>query len=98
MVTLIGSGITDSSLVYHLETAKNHGVTQEEAAAIITHVAFYAGWPKARAAFNLAKEVWGRERQLAELARFRYTRRKRFYGVARAGGCQCLRSAELIGS
>ena len=26
--------------------------------AVITHVAFYAGWPKAWAVFNLAKEVW----------------------------------------
>ena len=28
-------------------------------AAAITHVAFYAGWPKAWAVFNLAKEVYG---------------------------------------
>ncbi len=35
--------------------AKNHGVTQKEIAAVITHVAFYAGWPKAWAVFNLAK-------------------------------------------
>ena len=38
--------------------AKAHGVTQKEIAAIITHVAFYAGWPKGWAVFNLAKEVW----------------------------------------
>ena len=50
--------ITDSSLKYHLQNAKNHGVTQKEIAAVITHVAFYAGWPKAWAVFNLAKEVW----------------------------------------
>ena len=43
---------------YHLQNAKNHGVTQKEIAAVITHVAFYAGWPKAWAVFNLAKEVW----------------------------------------
>ena len=43
---------------YHLQNAKNHGVTKEEAAAIITNTGFYAGWPKAWAAFNLAKEVW----------------------------------------
>lgn len=30
-------------------------------AAAITHVAFYAGWPKAWAAFNLAKSVYGEE-------------------------------------
>ena len=58
VVALMASGLTDSSLKYHLENAKNHGVTQKEIAAVITHVAFYAGWPKAWAVFNLAKEVW----------------------------------------
>lgn len=58
MTALISQGITDSSLKYHLQNAKNHGVTKVEAAAIITNTAFYAGWPKAWAAFNLAKEVW----------------------------------------
>lgn len=58
VVALMSSGITDSSLKYHLQNAKNHGVTQREIAAIITHVAFYAGWPKGWAVFHLAKEVW----------------------------------------
>ena len=58
VVALMASGITDSSLRYHLQNAKNHGVTQKEIAAVITHAAFYAGWPKAWAVFNLAKEVW----------------------------------------
>ena len=58
VVALMASGITDSSLKFHLMNAKNHGVTQKEIAAIITHVAFYAGWPKGWAVFNLAKEVW----------------------------------------
>lgn len=58
VVALMSSGITDSSLKYHLLNAKNNGVTQKEIAAIITHVAFYVGWPKAWAVFNLAKEIW----------------------------------------
>ncbi|MCX4345409.1 MAG: carboxymuconolactone decarboxylase family protein [Kineothrix sp.] len=58
MVALMSSGITDSSLLYHLENAKAHGVTKAEAAAIITHAAFYAGWPKGWAVFGLAKDVW----------------------------------------
>lgn len=61
MVALMSSGITDSSLVYHLENAKAHGVTKAEAAAIITHAAFYAGWPKGWAVFRLAKDVWKEE-------------------------------------
>lgn len=58
VVALMSSGVTDSSLKYHLENAKNNGVTAKEIAAVITHVAFYAGWPKAWAVFNMAKEVW----------------------------------------
>lgn len=61
VTALMSQGITDSSLKFHLMNAKNHGVTQKEIAAIITHVAFYAGWPKAWATFNLAKEVWNEE-------------------------------------
>lgn len=58
VVALMVQGITDSSLKFHLENAKNHGVSQKEIAAVITHVGFYAGWPKAWAVFNLAKDVW----------------------------------------
>ncbi len=58
VVALMSQGITDSSLKYHIQNAKNNGVTQTEIAAVITHVAFYAGWPKAWAVFNLAKEVY----------------------------------------
>ncbi|SEI62063.1 4-carboxymuconolactone decarboxylase [Streptococcus sp. 45] len=61
VVALMSSGITDSSLVYHLQNAKNNGVSKAEIAAVITHVAFYAGWPKAWAVFNLAKEVWSED-------------------------------------
>lgn len=58
VAVLMAQGLTDSSLQYHLQNAKNNGVTKEEIAAMITHVAFYAGWPKAWATFRLAKEVW----------------------------------------
>ncbi len=58
IVALMAQGITDSSLKYHLQNAKNYGVTKKEIAAIITHTAFYAGWPKAWAVFNMAKEIW----------------------------------------
>ena len=55
VVTLMASGITDSSLEYHLINAKNHGVTKEEIAAIITHATMYCGWPKGWAVFRLAQ-------------------------------------------
>ena len=59
VVALVSSGITDSSLRYHIENARKHGVTQEEMAETLTHIGFYVGWPKVWAAFNLAKEVYG---------------------------------------
>ena len=58
VIALMAQGLTDSSLKYHIMNAKAHGVTQKEMAAAITHTAFYAGWPKAWATFNLAKEVY----------------------------------------
>ncbi len=61
VVALVSSGITDSSLSYHIRNAKNHGVTKEEMAETLTHIAFYAGWPKAWAAFRLAKDVYAEE-------------------------------------
>jgi len=58
VVALVAQGITDSSLAFHLQNAKKNGVSRAEIAAVITHAAFYAGWPKAWATFNLAKDVW----------------------------------------
>lgn len=55
---LMASGILDSSLKYHISHAKENGVTKEEMAEALTHLAFYAGWPKAWAAFNMAKEIY----------------------------------------
>ncbi len=58
VVSLMASGVLDSSLQFHIQNAKNHGVTAQEMAEILTHAAFYAGWPKAWAAFRMAKEVY----------------------------------------
>lgn len=59
ITALISKGITDNSLMYHLQTAQKNGVTKEEMAEILTHLAFYAGWPNAWAAFRMAKELYG---------------------------------------
>ena len=58
VTALMAQGLTDSSFKYHLNTAKNNGITKTEIAEILTHAAFYVGWSKAWAAFNMAKEVW----------------------------------------
>ena len=54
----MGKGLFDNSLKHHLMNAKKNGISKEEMAEIITHAAFYAGWPNAWAVFNLAKEVY----------------------------------------
>lgn len=58
VVALLAQGLTDDSFRYHLMTAKKNGITKEEIAEILTHAAFYCGWPKAWAAFKMAKEIW----------------------------------------
>lgn len=62
VVALMAQGLVDSSFKYHLTTAKKNGITKAEIAEILTHAAFYAGWPKAWAAFYMAKKVWTEER------------------------------------
>lgn len=61
VTALVSQGITDSSLRHHLQNAKANGISRTEIAETITHVAFYSGWPKAWAAFRLAKEVWAED-------------------------------------
>ena len=62
----MGKGLVDNSLKYHLINAKNNGITKTEMAEIITHAAFYAGWPNAWAVFNMAKEVYADESETEE--------------------------------
>lgn len=59
---LMGSGILDSSLEYHIAHAKENGVTKEEMSEALTQLAFYAGWPKAWAAFRMAKKIYSEEK------------------------------------
>ena len=61
IVALMSKGILDSSLKYHIMNAKKNGITKEEMAEVLTHVAFYAGWPNAWAVFRMAKEVYESE-------------------------------------
>lgn len=58
VVALMAQRITDSSIRFHLMSAKKNGITKEEIAEIVTHAAFYCGWPKAWAVFRIAKEIW----------------------------------------
>ena len=62
-ILFLHCNINVKAIKYHLQNAKNNGVTKEEAAAIITHAAMYTGWPKGWAVFRLAKEVWNENGQ-----------------------------------
>lgn len=61
VTALMAQGLVDTSFRFHLESARKNGITRMEIAEVLTHAAFYAGWPKAWAAFRMAKEVWGEE-------------------------------------
>lgn len=66
VTSLMSQGLIDSAFRYHLESAKKNGITKEEITEILTHNAFYAGWPKAWAAFRMAKEVWNEKNEETE--------------------------------
>ena len=57
VASLVSGGNTEQ-LVGHLDRAKQNGLTEEELIEVITHLAFYAGWPKAMAAMGVAKKVF----------------------------------------
>ena len=42
----------------HLQRARDNGVTRDEIVEMITHLAFYAGWPSAMTAILIAKELF----------------------------------------
>ena len=57
----VASLVTSSSteqLVAHLQRAKDNGLTETELKEAIIHLAFYAGWPKAMSAIQVAKRVF----------------------------------------
>lgn len=53
---LVMGGNTDQ-LVSHVRLALDNGVTVEELGEVMTHLAFYAGWPKALSAITVARRV-----------------------------------------
>jgi 4-carboxymuconolactone decarboxylase len=62
VASLTTSGSTQQ-LTFHLDFARRNGATEEELIEAITHLAFYAGWPKAMSAMAVAKRVFrGEER------------------------------------
>src|SRR5690349_16820581 len=58
---LIASGQV-AQITYHLNRAMDNGLTQEQASEVLTHVAFYAGWPNVFSALPVVKSVFERRR------------------------------------
>ena len=56
VATLVAQYRTNE-LPFHLQFALNNGVTRDELVEVITHLAFYAGWPAANTAIGIARQV-----------------------------------------
>jgi 4-carboxymuconolactone decarboxylase len=59
MTALITANLP-TQIVFHINKAMDNGMTQEQVVEVITHLAFYAGWPNAMNAANVAKDVFAR--------------------------------------
>jgi len=57
-VAALLTGGNAEQLTFHLQFAKDNGATEEELVELITHLAFYAGWPKAFSAMAVATQVF----------------------------------------
>jgi 4-carboxymuconolactone decarboxylase len=57
-VACLTTGGSTEQLTYHLGLARENGLTEAELIETITHLAFYAGWPKAMSAMGVAKKVF----------------------------------------
>jgi 4-carboxymuconolactone decarboxylase len=57
---LVATGKTEQ-MDFHIPNAIRNGVTQEEIVEMITHLAFYAGWPNAMSAVNRAKALFEKQ-------------------------------------
>ena len=58
-VSVLAALGASEQLTYHLGLAKQNGNTETELKEAITHIAFYAGWPRAMSAMTVAKQVFG---------------------------------------
>lgn len=57
-VSSLITGGSMEQLPYHLNKARGNGLSEEELIEVITHLAFYVGWPKAMSAIRVAKELF----------------------------------------
>ena len=58
---LFGKGIVDEPVESHIRLGKEHGITKTEIVEVITHLAFYCGWPLAWKAFPIVQKVYSED-------------------------------------
>ena len=68
VVALLSQGLTDTSFVHHLESAKANGITKSEIAEIITHAAFMQVGPK-RGRLSVWQKIFGKRTQMKRTKR-----------------------------
>jgi 4-carboxymuconolactone decarboxylase len=57
-VATLVAGYRTNELPFHLKRALENGVTKDELIEVITHLAFYSGWPTASSAVSIARRVF----------------------------------------
>jgi 4-carboxymuconolactone decarboxylase len=57
-VAALVAGYRTNELPFHLKRALDNGVTKDELIELITHLAFYSGWPTANSALPIARRVF----------------------------------------
>ncbi|TKH37928.1 carboxymuconolactone decarboxylase family protein [Paenibacillus polymyxa] len=62
-VATLVAGEHVNQLPYHLNLAKENGISEEELIEVITQLAFYVGWPRAASAVQVAKDVFCKEKE-----------------------------------
>jgi 4-carboxymuconolactone decarboxylase len=59
VTALIANGQV-AQMPYHLNRAMDNGLTKEQAGEVLTHLAFYVGWPNVFSALPVAKDVFAK--------------------------------------
>jgi 4-carboxymuconolactone decarboxylase len=62
-VAALVAGYRTNELPFHLKKALENGVTRDEIVELITHLAFYSGWPTAGTAVGIARQVFADTQQ-----------------------------------
>jgi 4-carboxymuconolactone decarboxylase len=62
-VSALVAGYRTNELPFHLKRALDNGVSKEELIEVITHLAFYSGWPTANTALPIARRVFEEDKE-----------------------------------